>query len=1274
MDKQIVMVPSKANSIATSILPNHNLQLAFDIENTSVERSANSLVFHFNDGGTITITDFFVTEQTELPDFILSDGTKVHSKEFLQSLNPDMDMSTAAGPSSASSSGAGEYADAAGDLVGGVSRLGDMESSQWSIEGMASDVEILSSTLPLSASADHVLPPVRPVDPEPPVKPIDPEPPVTTGAYQARAVLYNTTDSAATAVRFFLLDSDQKPIYLTSAADISISATSENSYFNLANLMIASDGSVMLNLSNEGLAAIQEALDLSGGDYTQALNLFDYITFTVNGYTYTMQVIINHDGTYTPADALEDGRELDGQTIPEWHNESHSDTAENIHEANRTTGDGNDVVWLDNALDAQSGKTLSINLMGGDDKIHLAQGMSAHGQGSSNTIDTGTGNDSVQVLGLGIYATSGASNTIIASTGKNTVGILGGLIAQDNSSNLIDAGRGESTISIDGGLEAYMNSSNTVISGANDDAIYGPQISASFNGKNTIDLGNGNNTINASILAVQTGTNTVTTGAGADTIIMDSGQGLKASSGGTNTIHAGSGENTITAYAVQANNGSNTIISEGGNDTITVTGKGIESLAGGSNTIDAGDGKNTVTVTGNVKASGENSINAIKAGTDSDRLTVSENIQATMKGKNTIDLGNGDNTIEVTKDVAANYGGENTITMGSGNDTITATDIYASSDSKNIINMGDGTDVISVPGSKHGGIYSTGNNSHTTITKGDGLLTINTDGISAGGSGSSFNILGEDGKSADIIVNSYFLAGTNSVININKNIDDFTINNAGRGRDLLLYAREGGKINLSAENITMTGTETAHVSGIRAQTGGENTLLVNDTLDIKLETSGRGSVSPQLTHAMSVTGYGVNSITGSEDAIVRMDIQAQYGGSEGGVSGMYAYNKTVSGSSAINTIKANDVEMLVNATAASAFGMYAVSGGEKFITHNTIESTDNHAITVTISVNTAGSSSLDKANAMHAENMGAVNKIIGHSTADTSDQINITGNLYSSRGANIIETGSGGDRVTIDGDMYAWARDGSTSPYGLNRISTQAGDDIVSVTGKFTVSGMSNVTGRNIIETGDGSDIVFIDGSIGSKNALHLQMGDNPDDYDTLVLTANSYTDFTARYGAWLSNGGLNGASVEHIHINGTNAEENSALLKYLQQYAPGGTDITYSSGGTMFLDNADLAELDIANFLELHEGTSTLDFSGGNANNIRLNDLLKDGNTVNGLKINGSSEDSVDFSNWQSDGTVQDGYVAYSHSGGSTVWVHESLITANNDAELQQMAMANTL
>ena len=110
------------------------VQFDFSLADATFARDGDSLVMEVN-GGAIRLTDFFVAEEgTGLPGFVLADGSVVAGADFLVAIDPEFDITTAAGPASSSSpesSGVGTYADDAGSLVDGVGRLGDAASDFW---------------------------------------------------------------------------------------------------------------------------------------------------------------------------------------------------------------------------------------------------------------------------------------------------------------------------------------------------------------------------------------------------------------------------------------------------------------------------------------------------------------------------------------------------------------------------------------------------------------------------------------------------------------------------------------------------------------------------------------------------------------------------------------------------------------------------------------------------------------------------------------------------------------------------------------------------------------------------------------------------------------------------------------------------------------------------------------------------------------------------------------------------------------------------------------
>ncbi|WMW67130.1 hypothetical protein [Nitratidesulfovibrio liaohensis] len=101
------------------------LDMAFPSEAAQLEQSGQDLVFLFENGGRIVLSNFFgLFDSHQLPAFNLEDGQSLPGDAFLAALRED--LLPAAGPgagAAAGSGGVGDYADDAGNLIGGVDRL-----------------------------------------------------------------------------------------------------------------------------------------------------------------------------------------------------------------------------------------------------------------------------------------------------------------------------------------------------------------------------------------------------------------------------------------------------------------------------------------------------------------------------------------------------------------------------------------------------------------------------------------------------------------------------------------------------------------------------------------------------------------------------------------------------------------------------------------------------------------------------------------------------------------------------------------------------------------------------------------------------------------------------------------------------------------------------------------------------------------------------------------------------------------------------------------------
>ena len=116
------------------------IELGFDQGNASFERTGTDLTIKVDGGGTVILDNFFGAGDNTLPTFVLQDGDVVDAADILRAFDPGFNVSTASGPSAATSpsSGLGGYADDASRLLAGVGRLNTLGAEQWDHEARVS--------------------------------------------------------------------------------------------------------------------------------------------------------------------------------------------------------------------------------------------------------------------------------------------------------------------------------------------------------------------------------------------------------------------------------------------------------------------------------------------------------------------------------------------------------------------------------------------------------------------------------------------------------------------------------------------------------------------------------------------------------------------------------------------------------------------------------------------------------------------------------------------------------------------------------------------------------------------------------------------------------------------------------------------------------------------------------------------------------------------------------------------------------------------------------
>ena len=456
----------------------------------------------------------------------------------------------------------------------------------------------------------------------------------------------------------------------------------------------------------------------------------------------------------------------------------------------------------------------------------------------------------------------------------------------------------------------------------------------------------------------------------------------------------------------------------------------------------------------------------------------------------------------------------------------------------------------------------------------------------------------------------------------------------------LNQAGQGGKsyINIATGDVDISAVVDASsakgtATGIHAGYGGNANITTSDG-DNEVNIS---ADAPSWGTSIFSTNYGITNInTGAGDDVINLNASVHNGAAAIGLATQGGGQTYIDGGSGNDTLNINAIftgskvlsTEYMDGTRGGAFGMNAAwagainkisnvdnvnitadasgsaSGwGYGMYAHedwhgsvrNVIENTDS-AITVVI---TAKAGAAGQAYAMYG-NQNASNIIQGgsHAGDEHGDSVSLTGDIGGSYNtANIINTGSGNDNIEINGSLRNGTNtfnmgDGNDSftlngniAGGTNKIIMGSGDDRVNIHGDVT-------GGSSQINLGSGDDVVTIDGHVNGN--LSIISGDG---YDLLVLKADSYADFIAKYDTWLQNN-LSSIQVEEINvnINGLNPADAADLHAYLNSGHFNDYVVNYSDSTVPFM--ASLSE-DLPN--GYHEaGLTGHDApSGGDSGNI---------------------------------------------------------------------------
>lgn len=162
--RQIVQAPQAGQDLVVKAVPGQDIALAAAFDQAEAKVDGSNVVFEFANGGQVVL-DFSEIGDAQAPNIVMSDGTILSVQEFLASLG-EGDVEPAAGPDAgaAGGGGVGSYEDDAGDIIGGVDKLGVLNPRDFSsitVEGLeasdpAPEESALNSPPSISAPAGIV--------------------------------------------------------------------------------------------------------------------------------------------------------------------------------------------------------------------------------------------------------------------------------------------------------------------------------------------------------------------------------------------------------------------------------------------------------------------------------------------------------------------------------------------------------------------------------------------------------------------------------------------------------------------------------------------------------------------------------------------------------------------------------------------------------------------------------------------------------------------------------------------------------------------------------------------------------------------------------------------------------------------------------------------------------------------------------------------------------------------------------------------------------------
>ncbi len=971
-------------------------------------------------------------------------------------------------------------------------------------------------------------PPTGPTDPEPPVTPEPelPEPELPTEpehlTYQARGVIYANGNQQASELSFQVLR-DAAPIVGGGGASVNLSTApgwEDNGYYTWS--YDDSTGRVTYTLTDAGQAALNA---LPAGE-----NLYDYVTVTVNGQSYNMQLVINGNGKFDSAaqDATDAASGIldsaDGHILwGEWHNGSGSNAAVN-------TSDQNDEVLLSNTASGGGvGFTGSLSTNSGDDTVSLSAKMLsgdayAVSGGIVNAGDNGNKNITVAAASAmgNAYGLTDLSS-VSSGSGDDTLNINVSASGSGNraygvNKSSINLGEGDNQISINTSAAnryAYgLSGSSSLTTGAGDDTLRvnatGTSIVSAID-NSSVNLGNGDNLLDLSVRTVTGGSatmygvnvGTVTAGAGNDTLNI-AVQPSASSSGNaiySSTVNLGSGDNVINISGATSGIISSTVTTGAGSDLIKIenlqSGGSQKYGVSGYTNLNTGEGNDTLTI----NLAGASSIEALRTGS--------------------VNMGNGDNLVSVKVNGESNSGGMNDsarLSMGSGNDILK----------------------MDITGSRSGWLaFGMHNRSSIDMGAGNDSLRINV----------------ASNATSNIMNNSVYTYGIAS----------------------------GAKISMGSGNDTMSiGSAAASpVSGVTVEADGVNSAYVdlgtgNNKLDINTSASGDKAIA-RGAYALYDQAYSIISDSGDDSLNFNVSASGKASATASGLSnvtlnagsGSDALNITVLSNSAAGNSKAYGLELAkvnmgagddvvnINVSADTAYGIsQGTNGYNKTIASALDLGNGDNAL----NVNAHGS---DLAYGIHYSTVqsgdgndnidiraeGHVSYGLNHgSITDTggNNHLNIAGTTGMAD-SNLHLLGNGSNHIDIDG----------TAGYGMESSSINTGNGV----DHFNIHGSEIGALNSYIITGDGDDAITLSGGAFAAKDTSVDLGGGN---DHLALSGD-ISGLVMHGGA-----GMDTLHVDAMTINGDCNFNLSDLLDTGSNHIDGfeAIDMSGGTGNTLTIDS----------------------------------------------------------------------------------------------------------